>query len=367
VGVFTTHESSFNNEYGQAFNFDYTPVSGALAFPPGWFHAQLPEVYDEYAAFGDLTWKITDAFSLSGGGRYAHNDQDWTANVAPNALGTTPGITHVGTHEGVSTWMGTAEYRFNKDTMAYVRAATGYRPGGPNSPIAGIPQTVGADSLVNYELGIKSTFLEHRAQIDAAVYHIDWKDIQLVAFTPSDLGFLANGGKAVSQGVEFAGTLSPVSHLTLGLNAAYTDAHLTSVIPAASYLMTGYQLPNVPKESFSVTADYDWQLWDQWTARVGAGYRHLGEQWLGAVERASPTSTPTLQAPAYSVTDLNAGFRNEHLTFSAYVRNLSNTRAIISGAGQGDTIVTNGATGVSAVFTSFQQPRTIGLGVDYKF
>jgi outer membrane receptor protein involved in Fe transport len=368
AGVFVTHENSFNNQAGRAFNFNYTPMT-SLAYPPGFFDAQLPELYDEYAAFGDATWNVTDQFSVSAGARYAHNDQNWNAVVAPGPLVNEIGLIHVGTHEGVATWMANAEYRFYKDTMTYARVATGYRPGGPNSPLAGIPPSVGADRLINYELGLKSTFLEHKAQVDAAVYRIDWTDIQLNA-TTNNLTYVANGGKAISQGVEFAGIYFPVSQLTLGLNAAYTDAHLTSVIPAASYLLTGYQLPDVPKESASLTVDYSVPLSSSWTGLVGGGYRYIGKEWLAAVESASPSTTPTVEAPAYSVVDLNGSARNEHLTIKAYVRNLANKRAIVGGAssgiGQGLT-QTNAETGVSQVFATFIQPRTVGVGVDYTF
>ena len=37
----------------------------------------LDTKYKEYAAFGDLTWRLTDAFDLSGGVRFARNEQSW--------------------------------------------------------------------------------------------------------------------------------------------------------------------------------------------------------------------------------------------------------------------------------------------------
>jgi outer membrane receptor protein involved in Fe transport len=365
LGTFTTHESSTNSQFLNAFNPNGTPMAGLLP-PSGVFYAALPEVYDEYAAFGDLTVKVTDQFDLLAGARYAHNDQDWNATVTPGPLVNEFGFFHVGTHEGVFTWMAGAEYHFDADNMLYLRAATGYRPGGPNSPIAGVPPTEGSDSLTNYELGLKSTFLERRAQVDMAVFRIDWKDIQLTAVNAQNLSYGANGGTATSQGVEFAGTYLPIDSLTLGLNAAYTDAHLTSVIPQASYLLTGYQLPLVPKVSFSVTADYQWSLSGGWSAYLGGAYRYVGAEWLGVVESNSPVSTPAVQASAYAVGDLNASVRNEHLTFKAYVRNLANNHAITGPSNQG-LVVTNGATGNHEVFTSYLEPRTVGIGVDYKF
>jgi iron complex outermembrane receptor protein len=366
VGTFVTHENSSNFQYYKAFNPDFTPMTGPLAYPPGLLLVNLPDIYDEYAAFGDLTWKVTDAFSLSGGARYSHNDQDLNWYVAPGPLGLVTGNLHFGSHEGVFTWMASAEYHFDKDVMAYARAATGYRPGGVNAPIADIPVTYDSDSLISYELGLKSTFLDHKAQIDLAVYHVDWKDVQLSATNAEALSYFTNGGQAVSQGVEFSATYAPIPRLTLALNAAYTNSHLTSVIAASDYLMTGYQLPGIPKESVSVTADYNWPLAGPWTAHVGGGYRYLSDQYLALVESASPVTTPTVQAPAYSVVDLTASIRSDRLTFKTYVRNLANDRAIVGGTTQG-LVATNSATGIAGVYASFLQPRTVGFGVDYTF
>jgi iron complex outermembrane receptor protein len=367
LGAFTTHENSTNYQYGNAFTTNGAPMPGLLP-PDGFFYASLPEIYDEYAGFGDMTVKVTDQFILDAGARYAHNDQDWNAISAPGPLVNESGTFHVGTHEGVFTWMAGAEYHFAPDNMLYVRAATGYRPGGPNSPIKGVPPADGSDSLINYELGLKSTFLDHRAQVDMALFRIDWKDIQLTATNAQNLSFDANGGKATSQGVEFAGTYRPIDALTLGFNEAYTDAHLTSVIPQASYLLTGYQLPLVPKESFSVTVDYEWNLSGEWSTHLGGAYRYVGAEWLGIVESNSPVSTPAVQAPSYSAVDLNASLRNNHLTFKAYVRNLANKDSLTGPSNFNQTlVVANGTTGNQQVFSSYLQPRTVGLGVDYNF
>jgi outer membrane receptor protein involved in Fe transport len=328
-------------------------------------YAQIPEIFDEYAAFGDLTWRMTDAFSVSGGLRYAKNHQDFNIYLAGAVIGPASS-THIGTQEGVLTWMGTAEYHFSKDIMLYARGASGYRPGGPNVPTAGAPLTFDADRLTNSELGLKSTFLDGRAQVNLDVYHIDWKNIQLLVYA-NNISYFANGGNAVSNGLELASQYSPVHGLTLGLNAAYTDSHLTSLVPGANYLLTGFQLPGVPKGSASITADYEWDLYHQWKASIGGAYRYVGSQWLSLVESSSTgNSSPTVRAPGYSFFDLHASVRSDRLTLRLYARNLTNKAAITGGANSG-LVVTNNATGDSQVNAAFLEPRTVGLGVDYSF
>src|SRR5258708_24456691 len=108
--------------------------------------------------------------------------------------------------------------------MMYVRAASGYRPGGLQA-VAGA-QTYSSDSLINYELGLKSTFLDGKIRTNLAAFRIDWKDIQLNAITPANINYIANGRKAVSQGFEIATLYAPLQGLTLRVNASYTAANL---------------------------------------------------------------------------------------------------------------------------------------------
>jgi iron complex outermembrane recepter protein len=359
-GVFYTKEQSFNNQYFEAFNYSYQRIA---PYPQQLYYAAIPSTLSEYAAFGNVKWRVTDAFDLTAGARYAHSEQSFNDYVYPTGVFGLPGYSHAAFNEDVTTWLGTAEYHFDKDTMIYGRAASGYRPGGLQA-VAGA-QTYKSDSLINYELGVKSTFLDGKMRINLAAFRIDWKDIQLNAITPANINYIANGGKAVSQGFEVESLYSPIHGLTLGINAAYTNAHLTSVIANADYLLTGYQLPFVPKETVSFTADYDWALTGRWNARVGGAYRYTAKQYLATVESASSTaSSPTVQVPGYSVFDLHASVRDEHLTFSLYGHNIANSRAL-TGANFNQT--TDGVTGAQQVSITNLQPRTIALGVDYAF
>ena len=161
--------------------------------------------------------------------------------------------------ESNTTWMGNARYHFTKDVMAYARVATGYAPSGANTPYPGVPQaTVGSEKLTSYEVGLKTEFLDHRLLVDADIYHIDWKNIQLGALL-NGVGYVTNGGKARSDGVELSTSFSPVKGLTFAFNSAYTDAHLTSLNPDVSTpFVLGTQLQNVSKWTVSGNADYGW-------------------------------------------------------------------------------------------------------------
>ena len=362
LGGFYSHDSVKSHATEYAFDNAYQPIP---AFAPYLDYAAQRSTFKEWAVFADLTWRATNRFALIGGIRYAHNDQAFN-NIDRGLLFPsvdTPGVSS----ERATTWMATARFRFTPEVMLYARVATGYQPGYPNGAMPGVPLTVKAETLTNYEAGLKSEFLDRKALVDLSVFYIDWKNIQLSASNAEGVGYTTNGGKAKSQGLELASSYAPLPGMKLGLNAAYTQIELTSVVPAAQYLLIGYQLPNVPKWGLSFTADEDWALTRFWHANMGAALRWVGQEWGSGggvgVQSRSLGGTPTIALPLYWVLDLHMGIAKGPLTLRAFARNLTDKRAWLQGGFLfPDTSVTPGQSDIFIL-----QPRTIGVGFDYAF
>jgi iron complex outermembrane recepter protein len=354
VGFFYTDEKSELNEFSTAYDNNYQPIP---AFQPYFFSAVLPTIYDERAAFADVTWHITDSFDIGGGARYSHNNQNFYEILGGLLTGNS--TTRNGASQGDPTWAGDVRYHFTPDTMAYARVATGYNPGGPNGvgPTANVPSSYGPETLVSYEVGVKSEFLDRRALIDATVFRINWHNIQLGEVTAQGLGYTGNGGEAVSKGVEWTSSYSPLRGLTFGYNAAFTQAEITSVAAnITGGILTGYQLPLIPKWAMSGTAAYDWTLPNAWVAHVGLGVHWVDVQWSGVVAATAEGGAPVLQLPSQTSADLDASLLMGKLRLKAYVRNLNNERAL-----QAATFLP------TQVQYSIAQPRTIGVGFDQSF
>jgi len=240
--------------------------------------------------------------------------------------------------------------------MVYLRIATGYQPGGPNISTPGVPQSVDASHLTNYEVGWKALFDDNRWMLDVAAYDVEWDDIQVSA-AANGLAYLANGGTARSSGFEFSTLYSPVAGLRLGFNAAYTDAKLTEDIPSLGGL-NGARLPGIPKWAASATADYSWPVFHDWTGRIGGGLRFVSDT-FSALENTS-SSYPQ---DSYSVLDLNADVSNDRWTVRVFIKNLTDKRVYtnlnaLPNALTGDVMK---VTGVPLA------PRTVGIGFDAKF
>ena len=135
--------------------------------------------------------------------------------------------------------------------MVYVLADEGYRTGNsnlvpPKDPFTGqpLPQSYQPDELWNYEAGTKLAFFDRRLRIDADVFYIDWKKIQLQIRAGGGFPYTANAGTATSKGVEFQLVGKPTTSTEVGSSLAYTNAKLISVSPGVPATV-GDQLPDL--------------------------------------------------------------------------------------------------------------------------
>jgi len=123
-----------------------------------------------------------------------------------------------------------ASHRFGRSIIGYVQASQGFRPGGINT-VPNLPPNLasyGADSLWNYEAGLKGGWLDNRLLVSAAVYRIDWRDMQYTAnSTNGAFSFITNLGAARVVGLEAETSFVLTPQLKGGANLSVTDAVLT--------------------------------------------------------------------------------------------------------------------------------------------
>jgi iron complex outermembrane recepter protein len=362
VGGYYSHEKGFLQqdltavEPGTLTPIDVIPVFGIpLA------HLELPSKYKEIAAFADATVHLTQQFDLQFGGRYSKNDQSSRQTVVSALLGSSDDFGSSSEH--VFTYSVAPKYKLNQNTTIYARVAKGFRPGGPNAIAPDAPadlRTFHSDSAVSWEAGVKAQTPDHLFSVDAAAFHINWRNIQLfTTFVVNNVPFTvnSNGPSAKSDGVELTATARPLPGLDLSLNGAYTNARLTGDTPADVGGLKGDQLPFTPKLSFAMNADYHWQLSSGVRARVGGSYRHLSGQ-----KSDFQAGTSQLNIRPYGVFDLNAGLDFGRFNLDAYVKNLGNSHGITSVVGTATPIFPNGAIGTGII-----RPRTIGLSLGFNY
>ena len=159
--------------------------------------------------------------------------------------------------------------------------------------------------------------------IDGAVYQIDWTDIQLQS-TISGVATLSNGGNARSRGIDLGLIIKPVTGLTLQAVGNINETEFTSVLPAIVALnplaAPGTRIPNVPKSSLSLSANYGWDM-SGWGGKafLSGGYTFQNKQ----------LDATGLSSDKLKEFNLRAGISKDDWKFQIFAENLTNNRSIL--------------------------------------
>jgi len=256
-----------------------------------------------------------------------------------------------------TTWLLSASYKPSEDSLIYGRAATGYRPGGPNAvpppSVFPAPNTFDPDELTSYEIGYKGVFADGRLSFEGALFTTDWKDIQIQT-SAGGFNFFVNGGKATSKGAEASLLWYPIDSLSLRATYAHTNAELTEDAPLAGG-RDGDELPFVPENTFSLGALYQWRMFEGWNASLGGSLDYIGERQSNYSQKASVT------VPDYTTFNLNASLEKDHWRFTLYGRNLNDSDGITA-LGQRGLLP-----GQNPYAAALITPRMFGVEASYRF
>lgn len=331
--------------------------------------ADIPELarasvvsnYEEIALFANATWYITPKFDLSFGARQSENDQTASQRLEGALVGGSINFDDATSSESPFTWSISPRYAFSENISAFVRIATGFRPGGPNViPTGAPPGTPGSydsDELTSYEVGLKSTSADGRFALDVTAFFLDWEDIQLFAQV-NGIGINANGGTAESKGFEFAASFMPADGLTLSANGAYTDAYLTQDTDPIVGGLDGDALPFVPEWSFGLDADYNWTVMGNKTAFVGGNLSFVDDRPVNFGNRDADGNV--IRIDSYTTLNLRAGIDFDTWSIEVYGRNVTNEEGYNDLEPVG--ALPNGAIGLSLI-----RPQTFGVSLGIRF
>lgn len=329
--------------------------------------ASGPSSFRELAGFGDVTVHLTPRFDIQVGARYSDNRQvsiSTTSIDTPAQLFFGPPDTTRTDAKGHSfTWLVTPTYHITGDVMAYARVAKGYRPGGPNTVFPGVPTSFEPDTVINYELGLKGVTPGKLLTYDVSAFWIDWKNIQLNAIAAAGFSYYLNADSARSRGLEATVGLRPARGLSIDANGTYTDAKLTSNLPASTATTIyplgadGDRLPFVPKFSANLSVQQDFSISEELNGYVGLTYSYQGERLSGLI---NPGGRPRISIPSYSNLDLRAGISlTQGWQLNAYVRNVFGEHGIVTAS--------NNSGALRYPTVTFIQPRTVGFTVSGAF
>ncbi len=169
----------------------------------------------------------------------------------------------------------TVDWDLNDDVMVFAALSEGFRPqtanrnagkpsGNQSGPYQGylVPAIVQTDELENFEVGLKSTFLDRTLRVNATAYWSEITNLQVSRFDPANVAFLVfieNAGDAETSGVDVDFTWLVTPRFSLNGGFSYVDNELTRVNPQLDEVVvpTGSRLPWAPEYSFNLRARYD--------------------------------------------------------------------------------------------------------------
>jgi iron complex outermembrane receptor protein len=212
----------------------------------------------------------------------------------------------------------------------------------------------------NYELGLKSKFLEGRAQANFALFHQDLKDKQEQVVVAVGVTSERNATSAKIDGLEAELEFIPVERFRLTATASFLNTKYGTFIgspsdvgPGESYIYTGNELPFAPKVQASVVPAYTFPLGAAGGLTAQAEWIHASSVFFTRI------NDPREGNGGYS--DYN--FRliwhaSQHLDLSAYGENLSNERHAI----QTQPFLNQGL----GLPTEYNTPRQYGVQFSFK-
>lgn len=422
VGAMYAHDQQkqFNNV---AVSSDPTATFDGMGFlppfPAGLGLARNTKNFevDSIAVFADATWHATERVDLILGARYTNDDvlNERTAyGIRPSCdPGTDPGCNFFGSFINFARPDSSGKVSFSdvspraglrfawSDTgSVYATISKGYKAGGSstgndtNNNSAPISLPYKQERLMNYELGVKTEWLDRRVRLNASVFYLDWKNLQVEAFrflTPGDLS--SNFEQTVNvdseaKGAEIELQARVSSGLTLGGSVGLLDTRITDEPPCdvpvagrttciqitGGFTPTaiGLDMPKSPKVTANLFAENRWpvggaEAW--WRGEfLYRASQYSDIEALTNRQTRGPSPNQGLvrvvgnnefpyKVPAYQVINLRGGVEWKKTSLTVYVQNL---------LGEDYYTGTQENFGLSGIRLR-PHPRTIGANLTLKF
>jgi outer membrane receptor protein involved in Fe transport len=341
------------------------------------FDYDREENYTDTSLFGEVSYHFTDAFQATVGLRWFDADFENTTYVAlPLYAGLFPPDTsEFEVSDDDVLFKFNASLEVSESSTVYGTVSEGYRRGGTNAvpttgPFAEDPGYLryDSDSVVNYEIGIKSSF--DKMRLSAAAFYVDWKDPQVNTAT-TNWGFFSaiNGESASTQGIEFELDGYVNENFEYRLGYAWVDAQLDEPVyapdnPVTPRALAGTQLPGTPEHSLTATGVFTMELsgGTQWINRINGYYQ--------SETRNAINNTPVfnVELDAFTLVDVSTTLLFTNWDATLFVRNVGNERGV-TGLFTEAYMGTDPASGYygngSKQFLSL--PRTFGVSLNYRF
>lgn len=355
------------------------PISTSTIFNPNTrapgitFINDAIKTEEQFAAFGEVTFHVTDAIALTAGARYYDIESSLrgsssfvtlpeydpaTGDVILPFVDGDDGRSYdalfaddLPLKESDTILKGSVAYTPTDDLLFFVTYSEGFRPGGFNRT-PGVPTTYVSDEVTNLEFGWKTTWLDGNLRFNGSVYQIDWDSLQVgvTDFTISVLTFTTNAADAEIKGFEGDLTWLPTDDLTLGAAWSFNSTEMVRVPVGVSDIAgPGSDLALAPELQYNLSARYHWTVGDK-DAYAQLVYAYTDDQFSSIVV------ANRFQQDSYDTLDGALGIRADKWSFELFAENITDERAelFINALDTDLRITTN-------------RPRTVGVRFSFDY
>lgn len=332
------------------------------------------------AVFGQLTYQVTENFSIIAGIRYSQDDKV-SPLIATTELPLVPGpfiresFSLTGADVRKDDWSSTDpaitfNYTPSDDVLLYASYRTGYKSGGfqdfNGNPVAAAV-AFDEEGLDAIEVGIKSELFNRRVRFNASVFNYDYEDLQLQGPLEegSPVRVTTNAASTTLNGLDLEIKALITESFTIDLTYAYLDAEFDDYEQNLGTVLLdfrGTRLPQAPEHKLNLVGTYNI---DTRYGELGfrAAISHSDDILL--VQEANNVDPGTgilgdsgLTEPSRTTLDSNINLARDNWVASFYAQNLTNKLYRVAAVEQQSN---------TALLTTFNQPRTLGVRLTYDF
>ncbi|MBQ0719243.1 MAG: TonB-dependent receptor [Gammaproteobacteria bacterium] len=319
---------------------------------------------ENLALYGQLSMPLTNRLTLTVGGRWERFEADYQDSRAVKAA------------PDEDLWGGqlSLEYSLDQNTMVYGLLSRGYKAGGVNGDALGRAQSNGfaapvidflnqrlefdTETLLNYELGLKGSYLDDSVQLRVAAFYMDRDDIQLKGWYnegPLFVGYIDNAASGENLGLEFEALWQLSARLELFANLAWLDTEIDNFIVKGDTGLvdkSGREQAHAPNYQFNVGGRY----------RFGDGfYARLEAEGKDAFYF---SDSHDQQSDSYELINASFGYQNLHWDITLWARNLSDEDYAVRGFYFGND---PRKFYDDEEYVQYGEPRVFGANATYRF
>ena len=369
------------NSYAYNYYASYDHIEYPLAPTDIGFYNQFERAVEQQAVFGEVSYDLTDKWLVQVGARWFEYDRSeydqfhFPRGLPPLSAIDSDGAYTAGGNENDVAMKFSTTYQIDNDRMVYALYSEGFRLGGSNSQRAAntglVPLNYGADKLGNYEVGLKSEWLDNRLQVNVSLFLMEWTDIQMDNAGGVDdkwwLRGTINGDTAQTKGVEVNWVAQITDNLLLEGSLFSANPEFTSEyeLIGGDVVLEGTVMPISPDFKYWLALEYT--MWD---------FMNIGDLWFRYDTSyqsevyndltAAIIDDPDGVQPSWTMANFSAGlamFNGTDLTFSVY--NLWDERSM-NWLGNDDAADQFNDPRYQHI-RSYVAPRSIGLSVTRRF